>query len=330
MWKIKIIYKDKSTCTLTGNHKEIPLELAVNYFNKYVADHVIRSARYQQYPKKDYSEMDLLEKSGRRRILTMKENEASVLIGNIPVNGKDGCYSITEYQEAKTVAVQALEEIQQYRAIGTPEECRAAVEKQNRLQKTEHWKISTGTIVNVMWITQLYIAAIRRNQRMSRVLPILFNTEMVRAILDGRKSCTRRIVKPQPQSRLCYTFAGSDCGTWGYPSKTAHESWGDKYRLPDGITDEELKRRWKPPYRVDDILYVRETWQYLYELDGNEQIIEGTGKYYYAATDTIPFDTYVDASGVTHERVPWHPSIHMPKEAARIWLKVTDVRVERL
>jgi len=60
----------------------------------------------------------------------MKENEASVIIGNIPVNGKDGCYSITEYQEAKTVAVQALEEIQQYRTIGTPEECRAAVEKQ--------------------------------------------------------------------------------------------------------------------------------------------------------------------------------------------------------
>ena len=60
----------------------------------------------------------------------MKKNEASVIIGNIPVNGKDGCYSITEYQEAKTVAVQALEEIQQYRAIGTVEECRAAVEKQ--------------------------------------------------------------------------------------------------------------------------------------------------------------------------------------------------------
>ena len=59
----------------------------------------------------------------------MKKNEASVIIGNIPVNGKDGCYSITEYQEAKTVAVQALEEVQQYRAIGTLEECRAA-EKQ--------------------------------------------------------------------------------------------------------------------------------------------------------------------------------------------------------
>lgn len=60
----------------------------------------------------------------------MKKNEASVIIGNIPVNGKDGCYSITEYQEAKTVAVQALEEVQQYRAIGTLEECRAAVENQ--------------------------------------------------------------------------------------------------------------------------------------------------------------------------------------------------------
>lgn len=60
----------------------------------------------------------------------MKKSKASVIIGNIPVNGKDECYSIAEYQEAKTVAVQALEEIQQYRAIGTPEECRAAVEKQ--------------------------------------------------------------------------------------------------------------------------------------------------------------------------------------------------------
>lgn len=125
------------------------------------------------------------------------------------------------------------------------------------------------------------------------IKPILFNTEMVRAILDGWKNCTRRLVKPQPTAHY-----GTQCI--------------------------------KTPYQPGDILYVRETWQYLYELDGNEQIIEGTGKYYYAATDTIPFDTYVDASGVTHERVPWHPSIHMPKEAARIWLRVTDVRIERL
>ena len=150
---------------------------------------------------------------------------------------------------------------------------------------------------------------------MSRELPILFNTEMVRAILDGRKSCTRRIIKPQPQSRLCYTFAGGNCGTWGYPSKTAHESWGEQYRLPDGITDEELQRRWKPPYRADDILYVRETWY------------KDKYRYMYRANYSDSEKFYRDGKEV---KIKWHPSIHMPKEAARIWLKVTDVRVEQL
>lgn len=144
---------------------------------------------------------------------------------------------------------------------------------------------------------------------MSRELPILFNSEMVRANLDGRKSCTRRIVKPQPQSRLCYTFAGCNCGTWGYPSKTAYENWGDEYKLPEDITDEELKRRWNPPYHTDDILYVRETWKKA-----------PNGYYYYEDWQKN------DIADITK----WKPSIRMPKEAARIWLKVTDVRVERL
>ena len=142
------------------------------------------------------------------------------------------------------------------------------------------------------------------------IKPILFNTEMVRAILEGKKTCTRRLVKFLPGENSQWT---------GYIK--------DGLMLYNGRNEPCIR---KVPYQPGDIMYVRETWQYLYELDGNEQIIEGTGKYYYAATDTIPFDTYVDASGVTHERVPWHPSIHMPKEAARIWLKVTDVRVERL
>ena len=147
------------------------------------------------------------------------------------------------------------------------------------------------------------------------IKPILFNTEMVRANLDGRKSCTRRIVKPQPQGRLCYTFAGCDCGTWGYPSKTAYENWGDEYKLPEDITDEELKKRWKPPYHTDDILYVRETW------------CKGLERYIYRAdySDTEKF--YRNGKEI---EMKWKPSIRMPKEAARIWLKVTDVRVERL
>lgn len=147
------------------------------------------------------------------------------------------------------------------------------------------------------------------------IKPILFNTEMVRANLDGRKSCTRRIVKPQPQGRLCYTFAGCDCGTWGYPSKTAYENWGDEYKLPEDITDEELKRRWNPPYHTDDILYVRETWH------------KGLERYMYRAdySDTEKF--YRNGKEI---EMKWKPSIRMPKEAARIWLKVTDVKVERL
>ena len=152
------------------------------------------------------------------------------------------------------------------------------------------------------------------------IKPILFNTEMVRAILDGRKSCTRRICKDANE----YTVPDMDFYNADMRTYAVH-NYADKEHIEQLSTAERTC-----PICPGDILYVRETWQYLYELDGNEQIIEGTGKYYYAATDTIPFDTYVDASGVTHERVPWKPSIQMPKEAARIWLKVTDVRVERL
>ena len=151
------------------------------------------------------------------------------------------------------------------------------------------------------------------------IKPILFNTEMVRAILDGRKVCTRRVVKPQPKSRLCYAYAGSHkgcIGKWTYPNRGAHEFWGEEYKLPENIKDEELSKRWNPPYHTDDILYVRETWGEGYE----------DGTYIYRADDKLAdLPTFKESS-----KLIYHPSIHMPKEAARIWLKVTDVRVERL
>ena len=149
------------------------------------------------------------------------------------------------------------------------------------------------------------------------IKPILFNTEMVRAILDGRKSCTRRVIKPQPKARLCYTYAGSHgcIGKWTYPSRGAREFWGEEYKLPENIKDEELSKRWNPPYHTDDILYVRETW------------FKGLERYIYRAdySDTEKF--YRDGKEI---EMKWHPSLHMPKEAARICLRVTDVRVERL
>lgn len=152
------------------------------------------------------------------------------------------------------------------------------------------------------------------------IKPILFNTEMVRAILDGRKTCTRRLMKSQPQSKLCYTFAGSDTGTWGYPGKTAHEIWGEAYKLPDNITKDELNKRWNPPYHTDDILYVRETWHKYTKRIGKGESCRLAEFYGYKASVANSEDA----------EEPWKPSIHMPKKAARIWLKVTDVRVERL
>lgn len=171
------------------------------------------------------------------------------------------------------------------------------------------------------------------------IKPILFNTEMVRAILDGRKTCTRRLVKPQPKSKLCYTFAGSDSNTWGYPNRTAHEIWGEEFKLPNDITEEELSKRWNPPYHTDDILYVRETWQcwraHRYEATADIRFRAGGDdvrlQFANGNTDSIDrldYDTFVH-KWFSHNG-EWKPSLFMPKEAARIWLKVTDVRIERL
>lgn len=131
------------------------------------------------------------------------------------------------------------------------------------------------------------------------IKPILFNTEMVRAILDGRKSCTRRIVKHDVEVIL------------NSPYYKKHPEMADK---------QIISKLCMPPYQPGDILYVRETWcKY-----DDDHIIDGR-KYAYKA----------DASPISEEArkkfgYRWRPSIHMPKEAARIWLKVTDVRVERL
>ena len=145
------------------------------------------------------------------------------------------------------------------------------------------------------------------------IRPILFNTEMVQAVLDGRKTATRRKIDIDIANQFDVECDGKTVFAY------INQETGDCY------SPTEICR-----YRPGDILYVRETWQYLYELDGNEQIIEGTGRYYYMATDSIPYDTYVDLQGITHEKTPWRPSIHMPKAATRIWLKVKEIRIERL
>ena len=165
--------------------------------------------------------------------------------------------------------------------------------------------------------------------------PILFNTDMVRAILDGRKTVTRRVVKPQPKSHIAYACMGNGCGKWGYPGKDAWEYWDDEsFRLPDGISQDELKRHWTPPCNTGDILYVRETWAPMYP-DETSKIVCG---YMYKADDCglrgEAYQKWYDAKYPNGKDWcwpgKWHPSIHMPKEAARLFLRVTDVQVERL
>lgn len=149
------------------------------------------------------------------------------------------------------------------------------------------------------------------------IKPILFNTEMVRAILDGRKSCTRRIVKG---------FIPNNA-VWGYTAFTPKGCISCRGTFADGYGE----KFFKPPYQPGDILYIRETWERFecWNCDGDERgncpkepkksVLDKTcGCYMYRATDEISGDA------------KWHPSIHMPKEATRIWIKVTDVRVERL
>ena len=122
--------------------------------------------------------------------------------------------------------------------------------------------------------------------------PILFNTEMVRAIQNGTKTVTRRVVKPQP---LFHT--------------------GRKYIFADGV----IPKKWVGcsniietyQYRPGDILYVRETW-------ARGSMEGGAEQYFYKAGYSKSYP------------ISWRPSIHMPREAARIFLRVTDVRVERL
>ena len=143
---------------------------------------------------------------------------------------------------------------------------------------------------------------------------ILFNTEMVRAILDGRKSCTRRIVKPQQLVGLL-----PDKCKNGVPEEFLKEK---KFMFKPycNMTDIELiNTAYKAPYQLGDILYVRETWCGLPVNEAGH--FRGHPTYYYRADGDLRPEGW---------RGAWHPSIHMPKEAARIWLKVTDVRVKRL
>lgn len=150
------------------------------------------------------------------------------------------------------------------------------------------------------------------------IKPILFNTEMVRAILDGRKTCTRRILKGAiPFDEKAEYWNVLKKGEWSGPICTEHF----------------IKQC--SPYNPGDILYVRETfaWGPCWDC-GLDTIPDGCKNPVIYDSKKKEYGCYIYRADCEDNEYPcvdtWHPSIHMPKEAARIWLKVTDVRVERL
>lgn len=154
------------------------------------------------------------------------------------------------------------------------------------------------------------------NRFIEMAKPILFNTDMVRAILEGRKTVTRRVIKDKD------IINAWDCESDGTPIAFIDQGTGDSH----------------PPtfpcqYQLGDILYVRETWakRASDRCNGVE-----TGRCSFEACETAPGPCFSEeyiykaTDSLPTYGCKWHPSIHMPKEAARLFLRVTDVRVERL
>ncbi len=147
--------------------------------------------------------------------------------------------------------------------------------------------------------------------------PIIFSAPMVRALLDGRKTQTRRVLKPQPQL--------NNAGLWRYPPDSACE--GDPKRWvkrfggfcqtdADGVRwflENPTKGRRLLPYAPGDRLWVREAIDKVSE----------PGAVFYRADYDAEF-------GGNSKGLGWRPSIHMPRWASRLTLTVTEVRVQRL
>ena len=152
--------------------------------------------------------------------------------------------------------------------------------------------------------------------------PILFSGEMVRAILEGRKTQTRRPMAPQPPE-----------GHWWAETEAEQRLAAEYYPSTHGRGC---------PYGIPgDHLWVRET----FILEETDEVptdgrpyreMEEPGEFgqllvpHYRATESEPHIVPLDLSDSYDDRTRWHPSIHMPKWASRITLEVTGVRVERV
>lgn len=149
--------------------------------------------------------------------------------------------------------------------------------------------------------------------------PILFDTDELNATLDGKKTELRQIIKPQP-IKCIYSDCGCSeftydklarnlyCCNCGYPQE--HEQKPESYIYTNHYVS---------PYNVDDTLYVKESWCKI------DNALPGYNKYIYKANETLMSRRI--RKDLSYE---WHAAKYMPKEAARIFVRVIDVRAERL
>ena len=134
---------------------------------------------------------------------------------------------------------------------------------------------------------------------------IIFNTEMVKAVLDGRQTQVRE------------SFSKKQLKYFDYAQKLGEISNLDNLHKNDFSYILQFSK-----YKVDDILYVKETFGEYYQMCNHGNFCDCEPEIIYKSGKNYPYDTDCIKK--------WKPSIHMPKEYARIFLKVTNVRVEKI
>jgi len=170
---------------------------------------------------------------------------------------------------------------------------------------------------------------------MSRERPILFSTPLVKALLDGRKTETRRVMKPQPSEHgdnYCHgprIIGGKRCSVLQRvvldPCDKSETIWDAQYWM-----DNPRRVGPCPCGEPGDLLWVRETWAPMCRYaDPRCECDEHYTEFKADTGNWSPGDWPTELRD-DPDRPRWRPSIHMPKAAARIWLRVTEVRVERV
>lgn len=146
---------------------------------------------------------------------------------------------------------------------------------------------------------------------------LMFSAPMVRALLEGRKTQTRRVLKPQPfpAENAFPPVPGALPGDWVWPIPRGAVV-SNKPHAPPQVME-------RLPYRVGDVLYVRETWN-------NDPVWWGppVSLTYRADYVDVPGDYSLQV--FEQHGLKWRPAIHMPREHSRLTLTLTDVRVQRL